>query len=110
MTECVYNAHGSAVGFHCTRYVYRLDGSPIGQLNGKHVHKLSGEYIGELCKDAVVINISVTLEIRATLGTRATQGTRGAVNYGDPDVFRRLFGMTRDTPIPRNPVYLAANA
>jgi len=54
MTECVYNVHGSAVGFHCTRYVYRLDGSPIGQLNGTHVHKLSGEYIGELYKDTVI--------------------------------------------------------
>jgi len=37
MTECVYNAHGRAVGFHFPDMyinVYRLDGSPIGQLNG----------------------------------------------------------------------------
>lgn len=50
-----------------------------------------------------MINISVTAEMSATLEIRATLGTRGAVNYGDPDVFHRLFGMTRDTPIPPKP-------
>src|SRR5882762_5791700 len=96
MTECVYNVHGSAVGFHCTRYVYRLDGNPIGQLNGTHVHKLSGSYVGELYKDMVVNQHAGNLGNignpgnPGNPGSPGNPGNRGSVNYGYPDVFDEL--------------------
>jgi hypothetical protein len=96
VTDFIYNAKGSALGFARGNYIYRLSGQAIGQLRGTHVHKLTGAYVDELHKDMVLDkrignlgNIGNSGN-PGNAGNPGNPGVRGAVNYGYPDAFDKL--------------------
>ena len=97
MTNYIYNARGSAVGYIRGRYIHSMNGQAVGQIRGSHVHKLSGQYVGELYKDMIVNkhvgnpgNIGNPGD-PGNAGNPGDPGNRGSVNYGYPDVSNELF-------------------
>lgn len=99
MVSYIYDKYGSAVAYVQGRYVYTMRGNAVGQIvAGTHVHRLTGQYVGELHRDMIVDkhlgnlgNIGNSGN-PGNAGNPGNPGSRGSVDYGYPDVSRRLLG------------------
>jgi hypothetical protein len=95
MSAFIFDEDGNAVGVRLDPYIFDLEGNPIGQLLSNHVFTLSGKYVGEFHKDMILDknmdpgNVSAQVNVK-NIGGFPNPGNRGKVDYGYPDVFRRL--------------------